>query len=85
MKSSDNYIGLEYGCNTNAGNAIDFYVLREDGVLSGIQSSQGSGLSAARNTFSADGYHFYNGGDYKVGYYYYDTTGHEAEDRKSHV
>lgn len=84
MKSSDNYIGLEYGCNTNTGNDIDFYVLKEDGVLSGIQSSQGSDLFAARNTFSADGYHFYNGGDYKVGYYYYDMTGYEDEEPQSY-
>lgn len=75
MKSSNNYIGLEYGCNTNTGNAIDFYVLDEDGVFSGIQSSQGSSLAAARNTFSANGYHFYNGGSHKITYYYYDATG----------
>ncbi len=75
MKSSNNYIGLEYGCNTNTGNAIDFYVLGEDGVFSGIQSSQGSSLAAARNTFSANGYHFYNNGDHRITYYYYDATG----------
>jgi hypothetical protein len=79
MKSSNNYLGLEYGCNTNIGNAIDFYVLGEEGVFSGIQSSQGSGLAAARNTFSADGYHFYNGGDHKITYYYYDMAGFEDE------
>lgn len=75
MKSSNNYIGLEYGCNTNTGNAIDFYVLGEDGVFSGIQSSQGSSLAAARNTFSNNGYHFFNDGDHRITYYYYDATG----------
>lgn len=75
MKSSNNYIGLEYGCNTNTGNAIDFYVLGEDGVFSGIQSSQGSSLAAARNTFSTNGYHFFNDGDHRITYYYYDATG----------
>lgn len=79
MKSSDNYIGLEYGCNTNTGNTVDFYVLGEDGVFSGIQSSQGSSLAAARNTFSATGYHFYNDGDHRITYYYYDATGFEDE------
>jgi len=79
MKSSNNYLGLEYGCNTNIGNVIDFYVLGEDGVFSGIQSSQGSSLTAARNTFSADGYHFYNGGDHKITYYYYDVAGFDNE------
>lgn len=75
MKSSNNYLGLEYGCNTNTGNAVDFYVQGEDGVFSGIQSSQGSSLAAARNTFSANGYHFYNGGDHRITYYYYGATG----------
>lgn len=75
MKSSNNYIGLEYGCNTNTGNVIDFYVLGEDGVFSGIQSSQGSSLAAARNTFSNNGYHFFNDGDHRITYYYYDATG----------
>lgn len=79
MKSSNNYIGLEYGCNTNTGNAIDFYVLGEDGVFSGIQSSQGSSLAAARNTFSTNGYHFFNDGDHRITYYYYDATGFEDE------
>ena len=79
MKSSNNYLGLEYGCNTNTGNAVDFYVLGEDGVFSGIQSSQGSSLAAARNTFSANGYHFYNGGDHRITYYYYDAAGFEDE------
>ena len=79
MKSSNNYIGLEYGCNTNTGNAIDFYVLGENGVFSGIQSSQGSSLAAARNTFSANGYHFYNDGDHRITYYYYNVAGFEDE------
>ena len=79
MKSSNNYIGLEYGCNTNTGNVIDFYVLGEDGVFSGIQSSQGSSLAAARNTFSNNGYHFFNDGDHRITYYYYDATEFEDE------
>ncbi|MBR1514881.1 MAG: hypothetical protein IJ622_11425 [Bacteroidales bacterium] len=79
MKSSNNYLGLEYGCNTNTGNAIDFFVMDEDGVFSGIQSSQGSSLAAARNTFSTNGYHFYNGGDHRITYYYYGATGFEDE------
>lgn len=79
MKSSNNYIGLEYGCNTNTGNTFDFYVLGDDGVFSGIQSSQGSSLAAARNTFSANGYHFYNDGDHRITYYYYNVAGFEDE------
>ena len=79
LKSSDDYLGLEYKCNTNIKNDIDFYVLKEDGIISGIQSSQGNELDAARNTFSVDGYHFYNGGDYGIKYYYYDMVGFEEE------
>jgi hypothetical protein len=80
LKSSNNYLGLEYRCNTNLLNDIDFYVLKDDGTLSGIQSSQGSDIVATRNTFSEDGYHFYNGGDYKINYYYYDVVGFENEE-----
>lgn len=79
MKSSNNYIGLEYGCNTNTGNTFDFYVLGDEGVFSGLQSSQGSSLAAARNTFSTNGYHFYNGGDHRITYYYYNVAGFEDE------
>ena len=79
LKSSDDYLGLEYKCNMNIKNDIDFYVLKEDGIISGIQSSQGNELDAARNTFSVDGYHFYNGGDYGIKYYYYDMVGFEDE------
>lgn len=79
MKSSNNYIGLEYGCNTNTGNTFDFYVLGDEGVFSGLQSSQGSSLAAARNTFSTNGYHFYNSGDHRITYYYYNVAGFEDE------
>ena len=79
MKSSNNYIGLEYGCNTNTGNTFDFYVLDDEGVFSGLQSSQGSSLAAARNTFSTNGYHFYNSGDHRITYYYYNVAGFEDE------
>lgn len=73
------YLGLEYLCNTNIGNDIDFYVLKEPGVYSGIQTSQGSDSIATRNTFSENGYHFFNGGDYRINYYYYNVPGAENE------
>lgn len=73
------HLGLDYLCNTNIGNNIDFYVLKEPDVYSGIQINQGSALAAARNTFSENGYHFYNGGDFIVSYYYYNVPGFENE------
>ena len=73
------YLGLEYLCNTNIGNDIDFYVLKEPGVYSGIQTSQGSDSIATRNTFSENGYHFFNGGDSRINYYYYNVPGAENE------
>jgi len=73
------YLGLEYLCNTNIDNNIDFYVLKEPNVYSGVQTQQGSAMAATRNTFSENGYHFYNGGDFKIGYYYYDVAGFENE------
>lgn len=75
LQENYEYLGLEYSCNTNTGNYIDFYVLKESGVYSGVQTPQGSSLSATRNTFSENGYHFYNGGDYKVDYYFYRAPG----------
>ncbi len=79
LQFNSEHLGLEYLCNTNIGNDIDFYVLKEPNVYSGIQMQQGSALAAARNTFSENGYHFFNGGDFKIGYYYYDVTGFENE------
>jgi len=80
MSSSNNYLGLEYRCNTNLHNTIDFYVQKDNSCLSGIQSSQGSDVAAARNTFSENGYHFYNEGDHIINYYYYDEIGFEDEE-----
>lgn len=64
--------GLGYGCNENVNNDIDFYVMGT-APLSGIQSQQGNEIATTRNTFSQNAYHFYNGGAYRVTYYYYDT------------
>jgi len=64
--------GLEYGCNENENNDIDFYVLGDD-QLSGIQLLQGTNIAPTRNTFSEDAYHFYNGGTHRVTYAYYDN------------
>lgn len=64
--------GLEYGCNENENNDIDFYVLGDD-PLSGIQLLQGTNIAPTRNTFSQDAYHFYNGGAHRVTYAYYDN------------
>ena len=71
--------GVEYRCNENTGNSIDFYVLGNDNtgsrLANGIQSFQGDASTAAGNTFSVNGYHFYNGGDYRVSYYYHGQVG----------
>lgn len=66
------WTGLEFLCNENTGNFSDFYVEYMplvDGDA--IQARQGNRCSAAGNTFSPNAtWHFYNGGDYLVGYYY---------------
>lgn len=68
----DYWTGLEFLCNENTGNFSDFYVeymplFKGDAV----QAYQGMSYSAAGNTFSPNAtWHFYNGGDYLVGYYY---------------
>ena len=69
---STQYEGLLYWCNTNANNYADFYVLGTTQPDEGIQSKQGDDYAVAGNTFSQIGatWHFYNGGDHLVGYYY---------------
>lgn len=65
--------GLSYWCNTNSNNYADFYVYgTPDQQQEGIQSKQGDDYTVAGNTFSQSGatWHFYNGGDHLVGYYY---------------
>lgn len=62
--------GLTYSCNTNEDNVLDFYVIGEDDVVSGICRYQGSMNLPAANAFSGSQYHFYNGGDYMIDYYY---------------
>lgn len=77
------YQGLEYICNTNAGNWADFYVKASpNSINSGIQSKQGSTLMPARNKFSPTGatWHFYNETKNLVGYYYCQSCpGHYPE------
>ncbi|MCF8308776.1 MAG: T9SS type A sorting domain-containing protein [Bacteroidales bacterium] len=62
--------GAEYLCNNNTQNWADFYVAEID--YDGIQSKQGNQNLAAGNKFSPTGaeWHFYNGGDYQIDYYY---------------
>ncbi len=66
------WTGLEFLCNENTGNISDFYVEYMPQYTSdAIQAQQGTRYSAAGNTFSPNAtWHFYNGGDYLVGYYY---------------
>lgn len=61
--------GLTYSCNENTMNEIDFFVQKYNGHA-GIQSTQGSTLLPAGNTFSASTYHFNNDGDFDIDYYY---------------
>lgn len=67
--------GLTYFCNTNTNNYADFYVVPDDDntKISGIEDGQGSDSEVAGNTFSQSAstrWHIYNGGDFRVGYYY---------------
>ena len=77
--------GLAYFCNDNFGNYSDFYVEPDndpDNIKSGIQSKQGSDQKVTGNKFSSSGvtWHFYNGGDNLVGYYFCMTCANENPD-----
>nr|NQU91426.1 T9SS type A sorting domain-containing protein [Bacteroidota bacterium] len=81
--------GLEFNCNHNSNNYADFFVKEDLINSSGIQCSQGSPNYAAGNDFSQSGttWHFYNGGDFMVGYYYYDNiyySNQNPDDLKCH-
>lgn len=76
---SDNNDGLTYTCNENIGNGIDFCVLNE-GNVGGVRSQQGSASSPAGNTFSGTQYHFYNGTDSRMQYYYNSGNMNETPD-----
>ncbi len=65
--------GLAYYCNENSNNYADFYVADNNFTnRSGIQSLQGSETYAAGNTFTQSGatWHFYNGGEHEIDYFY---------------
>lgn len=70
LNRSENGEGLEYRCNDNSSNDIDFYVWNENNNSAGVKSFQGLSTLAADNKFSHDAYHFFNGGTNKVIYYY---------------
>ncbi|MDD2633818.1 MAG: T9SS type A sorting domain-containing protein, partial [Bacteroidales bacterium] len=71
-KGYQSYDGLAFYCNENTGNFADFYVAGGGLHGSGVQSFQGSATHPAGNTFSQSGatWHFYNGGDHPIIYYY---------------
>ena len=76
--------GLAYYCNENIGNFADFYVEPDNNpqITSGIQSKQGDDNLVTGNKFTSSGatWHFYNGGDYLVGYYFCDYCANENPD-----
>jgi hypothetical protein len=81
----DNYFkGLAYYCNENTGNYADFFVEpdNDEQKISGIQSKQGDDNFVTGNTFTSTGntWHFFNGGDYLVGYYYCNYCDDEIPD-----
>lgn len=79
--------GLAYYCNENVDNYADFYVGNNGAPFEGIQSTQGNANYVAGNKFSQAGstWHFYNGGDFLVGYYFnQNNLNEEPADGKIH-
>ncbi|MBZ0242058.1 MAG: T9SS type A sorting domain-containing protein, partial [Bacteroidales bacterium] len=72
-----------YYCNENSNNYADFYVADNNFTnRSGIQSLQGSETYAAGNTFTQSGatWHFYNGGEHEIDYFYNQNNSIEMPD-----
>ena len=80
----DYFRGLAYYCNVNTGNFADFYIEPDNNQqkISGIQSKQGNDNLVTGNRFTTSGanWHFYNGGDYLVDYYFCDYCTNENPD-----
>jgi len=74
------YKGLAYYCNQNSNNYADFYV--SENRPSGIQAFQGGDNNPAGNTFTQNGatWHFYNGGEHLVQYFYNQNAPNEIPD-----
>lgn len=78
-KEEDIWTGLAYYCNGNTANWADFWVSQI--WPSGIQARQGDDDHAAGNIFSSNSmWHFYNGGQFEIGYYYCATCPGEIPD-----
>jgi hypothetical protein len=64
--------GIEYRCNHNTNNSIDFIVTGEEEDDIKIRTNQGSQQISSGNTFSDGAYlHFRNDGTEKIDWYYY--------------
>ena len=74
--------GLAYFCNENTDNYSDFYVSPDPNNPSGIQLNQGDDENVTGNKFSQTDvtWHFYNGGDHRIDYYYCDYCANENPD-----
>ncbi len=84
-KTNYSNLGLSYFCNDNISNYADIYVAPSS--ISGIQSLQGDISHSTGNKFSPTGstWHFYNGGNHLVGYYYCQTCPGEYPETVSYV
>ena len=80
---TDRYQGLAYFCNENQSNYADFYVADfKPEKQTGIQSFQGDDNHVAGNTYTQSDatWHFYNGGEHLVAYYYNQNNSIEIPD-----
>lgn len=73
---NDDRDGLEYQCNINSGNDIDFIVTGPVNTYPQIRTFQGLISKAAGNKFSSGAtMHFQNDGTQVIDYFYWNTTG----------
>lgn len=74
--------GLCYFCNINTNNYSDFHVAVNDNQIGGIQSKQGDQNQVTGNEFTQTGatWHFYNGGNHLIEYYYNENEPVEIPD-----
>jgi hypothetical protein len=77
----DDQTGVEYRCNLNANNSVDFVVTGNIPSEAKIRTYQGLSYIASGNTFSSTAtWHYRNEGEENINYYFWDGDSYQIPD-----
>jgi len=81
LNPNDDQHGVEYQCNLNTNNSIDFIVTDNDPYSAKIRTFQGLANLASGNTFSSSAaWHYRNEGYENINYYFWNGSPNEIPD-----